>query len=141
MAIEITWLIPDKIVLSRWTGEVTVEDVEMMVEELGITFENSRHTIHSMIDLSNFSHTSREAMTAYLNSPIPTHPRRGRVAVVGSSSEAIDLADYVNSALKLDMVRLFETHEKARAFLLEHDTPPPALNSERDLSDDLPAYL
>jgi hypothetical protein len=132
MPIELSWLLPDKILLSLWSGDITVQDVHVLVEELGIILDAAPHTIHSVIDLANARHVDDEAAYYYFSSRIPRHPRRGRVALVRASFQGVALADVFNRVSDLELFRLFDTRDEARDFLLRHDSPPPGLHAADD---------
>lgn len=127
MPIDLSWLIPDTILLSRWSGDITSRDILFLIDELGIILDAAPRIVHSLIDLSNAGRIDDEAAYAYFRSRIPTHPRRGRVALVGATFQGIALADIFNRVSNREMFQLFDTREEARDFLLHHDTVPPDL--------------
>jgi len=127
MPIELTWLIPDKILLSRWIGDVSEEDMHVLVDEIGVVLDTATSLIHTVIDLSEVRHVSIGVAQVYLQSRIPTHPHRGRIGMVRSNVEGATVADLVNRLSRREMVRFFSTRGEARDFLLSHDTPPPPL--------------
>ncbi len=129
MPIEFSWLLPDKILLSRWSGDITEQDVRVLVDELGVILDNAPRLVHTIIDLSEVGRIHDETVYYYFNSRIPRHPRRGRVALVRASFHGRALADVLNRVSQHELFRLFESREEARDFLLRHDTTPPALTS------------
>jgi hypothetical protein len=129
MPIELSWLVPDAILLSQWSGDITPPDVGVLVDELGIILDNAPRLIHTVIDLSDARRINDDAVYSYFRSPIPRHPRRGRIALVGASFHSQALADVLNRVSEHEMFRLFNSRDEARDFLLRHDTPPPALPS------------
>jgi hypothetical protein len=116
MPIELIWLLPDAILLSRWSGDITEHDACVLVDELGI-----------ILDLSEAGYIHDDAIYYYFGSRIPRHPLRGRVALIGASFHSQALADILNRVSQHEMFRLFDSREEAREFLLTHDTPPPDL--------------
>ncbi|RPI92224.1 MAG: STAS/SEC14 domain-containing protein [Chloroflexi bacterium] len=134
MPIELSWLLPDRILLSLWSGHITVQDVHILVEELGIILDAAPYTVHSVIDLSDARQLDDEAAYYYFSSRIPRHPRRGRVALVRAPFHGAALADVFNRVADRELFRLFDTREEARIFLLQHDTPPPSLQGDQDVS-------
>lgn len=134
MTIELTWIIPGKILLSRWYGEITPADMQVLLDELAVAFENADGLVHTMIDLSNFSHTTPEAVAIYANSEITRHPRRGRIAMVMTTISPLikRLSGMANQQAGLEMIRLFTSRSEAQHFLLTHDTPPPPLDPSGD---------
>jgi hypothetical protein len=135
MPIELSWLVPDAILLSQWSGDITPPDVGVLVDELGIILDNAPRLIHTVIDLSDARHINDDAVYTYFRSPIPHHPRRGRIALVGASFHSQALADVLNRVSQHEMFRLFNSRDEARDFLLRHNTPPPALPSPQQADD------
>jgi hypothetical protein len=136
MPIELTWLLPDTILLSRWSGEITEQNMRVLVEELGIILDAAPRLIHTLIDLSETRHIQNEAAYYYFRSRIPSHPRRGRIALVRAPFQGAALADVFNRVSAREMFRTFNTRDEACNFLLHHDTPPPATTPpDRSLND------
>jgi hypothetical protein len=129
MPIELSWLLPDAILLSQWSGDITEPDMCVLVDELGIILDNAPRLVHTIIDLSEAGHVHDDAVYYYFRSPIPRHPHRGRVALVGGSFHSQALSDVLNRVFQREMIRLFDSRDDARNFLLSHDSAPPALPS------------
>jgi hypothetical protein len=127
MPIELSWLLPDAILLSQWSGDITEADMRVLIDELGIILENAPRLVHTIIDLSESGHVHDDAIYYYFRSRIPRHPHRGRVALVGASFHGQALADVLNRVSQREMIRLFDSRDDARDFLLNHDSAPPAL--------------
>lgn len=142
MPIELTWMIPDKILLSRWCGPIDDYHIIVMVEEMGIILDNTRSLVHTLIDLSEVGHISPNMIILYLKSRVPFHPRRGRICGCWPTMEGEILADLLNRITQHEMIRLFPTREAALEFLITHDSPPPPLSFGPNLPPshtDLPA--
>ena len=138
MPIELIWLIPNKILLSRWTGRVEVDDMRVLIEELLIIFDEAPTVIHTVLDMSNVEYISSDAFYLYLQSPAARHARRGRIGLVQPSFQATMLADLMNQLSRRELIRVFETREAARDYLMGHDSPPPTLNNPPETSADTP---
>lgn len=132
MSIELTWLVPDQILLSCWTDVVTEDDMRVLVEELIIIFDAADRLIHSVIDLAAVRSFNDAAIYLYYQSPAAKHPRRGRIAVVKPPLQGQIMADVLNRVAQRELVRLFDTREDARDFLLTNDSPPPVYYSGYD---------
>jgi hypothetical protein len=130
MPIELSWLLPDTILLSRWSGEITEHDMQVLVEELGIILDTAPRLIHTLIELSEARHIQSEAAYYYFRSRIPTHPHRGRVALVQAPFQGAALADVFNRVSGRELFRIFNTRDEAYDFLRRHDTPPPDATSQ-----------
>ncbi len=127
MPIELTWLIPNQILISRWSGDVSPSDMNVLVEELAIILDAADRPIHTLIDLTNVDSIHPDVLPIYLQSSIPEHSLRGRIALAGTLAGIQTLVDRLNQTTGREMVRLFATRAEARDYLLSHDTPPPAL--------------
>lgn len=127
MPIEFTWLLPDKILLSRWYGTVTAEDMRILSDELQVVFEHTTSLIHSIIDLYDLDDVADDIVTAYFKGAAATHPRRGRIAAVQIPARYRALAERANQLAGREILRAFETRSDARDYLLANDTPPPPL--------------
>jgi hypothetical protein len=132
MPIELTWLVPDLIILSRWIGHIKEDDMLVLVDELGLILDSAARPIHSVIDMSDVIDISPNAAYSYIQSRIPTHPRRGRIGLVGTTFQSQVLADMLNRITRLELFRLFDTRAEARDYFLLHDSPPPPLPSDVD---------
>ncbi len=127
MPVELTWMQPEKILLARWVGVVSDEDVRVLFEELRIILDHSDTPVHLIIDLSDVADMSPDAPYIFLQSAIPAHNQRGRIGLVGSRLRAQVMADLVNRVLDHEMMRLFKDRTLARDFILQHDSAPPQL--------------
>lgn len=127
MPIELTWMIPDQILFSRWSEDVSPGDMHVLVEELGIILDAADRTIRTLIDLTDVRTIHSDVLPIYLQSSIPRHPRRGWIALAGTLEGIQALVERLNKNTGREMVRLFATRAEARDYLLSHDTPPPAL--------------
>jgi hypothetical protein len=127
MPIELSWMIPDQILLYRWFGDISDEDLRVVIEELKIIFDTAPRPVHTIVDTSEAEHVSSDLLYIYMQSPVPTHPRCGRIAIVSGSFEAQAITDMINQLSQREMFRLFDSRASARDFLLSHDTPPPTL--------------
>jgi hypothetical protein len=131
--IELSWLIPDKVLLCRWIGDISGEDVRVLVEELGIVLDGAPYPIHTVIDLSEVQQVSFEAAYVYLQSSIPRHVRQGRTGIVRPNIEGEVAADLVNRISRRELVRTFDARDEACRFLLDHDNPPPPVQPGSDV--------
>lgn len=141
MSIELSWLIPDKILLSRWSGHVSTDDMRLLIEELSIILSGSGTPIHTLIDLSDVHSISPDVVAVYAGSQVPLHPRRGRIAIAGSAPGLVELGRRLNEGAQRELVRLFPTRAEARDFLLRNDTSPPLLTTASPPDPALPPGL
>jgi hypothetical protein len=127
MAVEIIWSVPDKVLLSRWTGDITLDDVHTALDEIKVILDGADHLIHTLLDLSELGVVDSDAIYLYAQSTLATHPHRGRVAGFAPTFQSEILADLLNRLTQRELIRMFPTREAARDYLLDHDTPPPPL--------------
>jgi hypothetical protein len=138
MPIEILWLQPDKILLSQWTGVISVEDTQILVEELLVILNAARNPVHTIIDLTATKEVLIDALRVYFNSPAPRHPNRGRLALLRSDEfESEDMNQLIDLLLPLGLFRVFSDRYAARDYLLEFDDSalPPTVDMEQWLSN------
>ncbi len=129
MPIELSWFIPDKILLSHWSGVVSVDDLRVLIEELSIILDEAHGLIHTVIDLSEVELISDDVVQLYAASSVARHPRRGRIGVVNPSPHAAVLGDLINRNAKREMIQFFDTQTAARDYLLSHNEPPPIIDN------------
>jgi hypothetical protein len=127
MPFEFIWLIPNKILLSRWYGAVTVDDARVLTDELAVVFDEADTLIHTVIDTRDLTDFDPEFLKAYFASPAAAHPYRGRIAIVQAPTQWLSLVDHANQMTGRMLARVFETRDEARDYLLANDSPPPPL--------------
>lgn len=130
MTIELTWLIPDSILLSRWIDDVSRQDLKLLIDDLSVIFAVAPRLVHTIIDLTDARSIEYEALAIYMASDAPRHPRRGRIAIVDPPPDAISVIEILNNAARQQMLVVFETQQQAREFLLANDSPAPLLDRE-----------
>jgi len=128
MPIELVWLIPDSILLSHWSGTVSVDDVCVLIEELSIILDEAPGLVHTVIDLSEVTTITDEVVRLYGSSRPANHPRRGRIGIVNPSKQAAALSVLLNRGTRREMIRFFDTQTAARDYLLSHNEPPPPIS-------------
>ncbi|WP_119068028.1 hypothetical protein [Aggregatilinea lenta] len=124
MPIELMWLIPDQILLSRWTDDVGPADMQVLVEELGIILDAADRAVHSLLDLTEVRTIQPAVLPTYLQSPIPTHPHRGRLAIASTRDDIATLIEELNRRAGSEAAREFATRAEAREYLLSFEEPP-----------------
>jgi hypothetical protein len=128
MPIELTWLVPDKIMLERWSGAIDDYHAGVMIEEMSLILDTAHAPVHTLLDLSEVGHISPSLIYLYLRSSLPRHPNRGRMCGFNSTVECEILADLLNRITQRELLRLFPTRDAARNYLIGHDSPPPPLS-------------
>ncbi|HML23121.1 MAG TPA: hypothetical protein PKD09_15820 [Aggregatilinea sp.] len=121
MPIELTWMQPDHILLSRWSGDVLPGDMHVLVEELCIILDAADRLTHTVIDLADARSIHPDVLPIYMQSPAPLHPNRGMIAVVDATDSTRALADQFNQRAGHEIVRLFPSRLEARDYLLHLD--------------------
>lgn len=132
MSLELSWLIPDKILLLSWADTVTDDDMRILIEELVIILDAADQVIHSVIEMAGAHTFSDSIIYEYYQSPAAHHPQRGRIALVQPTFQLKVLADVVNRVSESELFHTCATREEACAFLLANDSPPPAYHTGYD---------
>ncbi|MBN1565220.1 MAG: hypothetical protein JXA10_15350 [Anaerolineae bacterium] len=125
MSIEITWMIPQRILLASGGEPITESDMQVFVEEWRFILDAASRLIHTIWDLSNVQTITESVPYIYYDSRIPEHPRRGRTALINPNFQGRVQADILNRISGHELFRAFESRDAARDFLLAHDSPPP----------------
>ena len=118
MPIEIRWLKPNHILISRWYGKVTCQDMTVLVEELGRILQNAPRPIHTLLDMREAEGYEKGVVELYFNSPVPTHPNRGTLAVVNAPPPLLSMIEDANRIAGYKVVYTFNDYQSAQQFLL-----------------------
>lgn len=130
MPIEIRWLRPNHILISRWYGRVTRRDMVILLEELQRILQSAPRPIHTLLDMSGAESYEEGVVELYIESPVPKHPRRGMLALVRPPAHFLPLAEKANALAGRTIIYLFDDYQSAQQFLLSDnataDGAPPA---------------
>ena len=133
MPIEIRWLRPNHILISRWYGRVTCQDMIILVEELQRILQNAPRPIHTLLDMSGTESYEEGVVELYIESPVPKHPRRGMLALVRAPAHFMPLVEKANTLAGRTIIHIFDDYQSAQQFLLSDDLDgddvPPASSS------------
>ena len=124
MPIEIRWLKPNHILISRWYGRVTRQDMIVLIEELQRILQNAPRPIHTLLDMSGTESYEEGVVELYIESPVPKHPHRGVLALVHAPAHLMPLVEKANHLAGRTIVYLFDDYQSAQKFLLSDETPP-----------------
>ena len=122
MPIEVRWLRPNHILISRWYGKITRQDIVVLVEELERIFQNAPRPVHTLIDMREAESYEKGVVELYFDSPVPTHPNRGTLAVVNAPLPLLSLIEEANRLAGYTVVHLFDDYQSAQQFLLSDGT-------------------
>jgi hypothetical protein len=125
MPIEITWMIPQKILLACGAEPITEDDMHVFIEEFSIILDAADRLTHTVLDLSHVKTIDDAIAYVFYGSRVPEHPRRGRIGMVNANFQGRVQADILNRISGREMFHLFDSRETARTFLLTHDSPAP----------------
>jgi hypothetical protein len=119
MPIEVSWLIPQRVVYERFSGEITLDDIRQNSELVGPLMAEGIPLIHTIIDVTEV--TSHPGLNEIRNStPMETYDNEGWRILVGGNA----IARFIGSVILQLMQRRFRaypTMEEAIQFLAEID--------------------
>ncbi|GEM_PF-4580038 len=118
MPIEIRWLVPNHILISRWYGVVTHQDMLFLIEDLENILDNAPRPIHTLLDMNEAEGYEESIVELYINSPIPYHSNRGTLALAHAPERFLPLVERLNSLAGRTLIYLFDDYQSARQFLL-----------------------
>ncbi len=123
MPIEIRWLVPNHILISRWYEVVTRHDMFILIEELERILQSAPRPIHTLLDMTEAEGYEEGVVELYIQSPVPKHPNRGHLALVHAPPHLMPLVEKANTLAGRTMVHLFDDYQTAKQFLLSSDAP------------------
>lgn len=124
MPIEIRWLRPNHILISRWYGQVTCQDMLILTEELMRILDNAQGLVHTLLDMSEAESYEEGMAELYVNSPVAQHANRGRLAVVCMPQNLWPMVEKANRLAGRTILPLFDDYQMAQQFLLSNEAPP-----------------
>lgn len=123
MPIEFAWLIPRRILLLSWSGTITSDDLQILVDELPVVYGHANGLVHAVIDLYGVDHVDADIAQVFIGHVAFDDPRRGQVALIRLPERYLPLVIDANERASCLFVHIFETLSEARAFLLSLDSP------------------
>jgi hypothetical protein len=119
MPVEVSWLVPQRIVYERFTGEVTVQDIRQNSELVAPLMAEGIPLIHTIIDVSDI--TAHPGINDIRNSTsMEIYEGEGWRILVGANA----VARFVGSIILQIMqrrFRAFSTMDEALQFLDDQD--------------------
>lgn len=125
MPIELTWFIPNRILLMSWSGQVTADDICIMIDELSVVYNHVDGYLHAIIELYEVEHVDPHVVQVFIHHPAFSDPHRGQVALVRLPHQFLPIVIEANKIAQEQFVHIFETRIAAQNFLL-------TLDAERD---------
>jgi hypothetical protein len=119
MPVEVSWLIPQRIVYERFSGEVTVEDIRHNSDLVAPMMAEGVPLIHTIIDVSEI--TGHPGLNEIRNStPMETYDGEGWRILVGANAVARFIGSIILQIMQRRF-RAFQTMEEALQFLEDQD--------------------
>lgn len=131
------WLIDDKVAYVKFWGEVTADEISAEVRESarlrGMSTSPQVHYLHNWGEVTKFPTSLVELNTVFRNRT-DHRDRLGWVVAYGTTNRTINmLGDLFFSILRVKF-RLFDTEEKAVAFLCRADPSVPEFDVDSALA-------
>lgn len=95
--------------------------------------DSSQFALHVLINVNEMRHIPPRLLSMARRSPTFTHPKRGELAIVGTTSFARAIAEAVMLLTHTSKIRFFNTDEEARMHLrqiIARDTAPSLSTNE-----------
>jgi hypothetical protein len=119
MPVEVSWLVPQRIVYEHFTGDVTVQDLRHNSEVVAPMMAEGIPLVHTIIDISHI--TSHPGINEIRNSTsMDTYDNEGWRILVGASAVAKFVGSIVLQLMKRRF-RAFDTLDEALQFLADQD--------------------
>lgn len=120
MTHEVTWLVPDSVVMATLKGAITADEVQMIADKMykEIDSVTTEALVHLLIDVREC--TLSEKVWEYAKLNLRRHPHYGWAIVIGDSRLG-GLVIAIFSKLVNSHIRYSETLESALKFLSERD--------------------
>jgi hypothetical protein len=128
MAYEVSWYIEGRVIFSRFSGDVTIDDLDQ-VNKLVIEFLDSSasNAVHHLSDATGIDSHPNNAFALQNSQSYLKHSRLGWVVVYGVKNKTLNfLSALVTQVLKV-RVRMLASHDEAVTFLQQVDKTLPEL--------------
>lgn len=129
MAVEFSWLIPNRVILQRFYGDVTLEDIRESDRVLPAFVAEGIPLVHTLTDVRDItSHPNLKEIHG--TASMATYEGEGWRVLVGAQG----IARFIGSVLFQLMgqrYRMFDTMEEGLQFIIDHD-------DSIDMPEDLP---
>jgi hypothetical protein len=119
MPVEVSWLIPQRVIYERFSGEVTLDDIRRNSELVAPMMAEGIPLIHTIIDVAAV--TSHPGLNEIRNStPMDTYDNEGWRILVGANAVARFVGSIILQLMKRRF-RAYPTLEEALQFLENQD--------------------
>ncbi|MAS32439.1 MAG: hypothetical protein CL610_00445 [Anaerolineaceae bacterium] len=119
MPVELSWLIPERVLHERFYGDVTIEDIQELASTLPPFMEEGVPLIHTIIDATNVtSHPSIKDI--HEHSSLRTYPNEGWRVMVGANAVARFIGSIILQVMG-QRYRMYDTLDEALHFIADQD--------------------
>lgn len=119
MPVELSWLIPKRVLLERFYGDVTIADIQGIASTLPPFMEEGVPLIHTILDATDVtSHPSIKDIHEHAS--LRTYPNEGWRVIIGASAVARFIASIILQVMG-QRYRMYDTLEEALLFIADQD--------------------
>ena len=121
MPFEVSWYQPERVVLLKTEGHLTVRDVEGIVAQTGATLYGKTDLVHFLVDVRGLQKIENipAALKAVQSGPVDPH--MGWMLIVGKMNPMVKFAMDFVGLLTQSRYRRFDDMPEALTFLKEID--------------------
>lgn len=135
MPYQITWYIPDHILIIRYFGDLTVEELRQSSQESAARLDarppNAPTRCHIITQATDLE-TMPPALAAFQNTLKRPHPSVGWICLIGNNSVQSMIASAITQLMGINF-KVFESQAAALQFLIERAPTLDGLVTDADL--------
>jgi hypothetical protein len=129
MPYEVSWYIEGRVMLTRITGNVTMEELHEVDKQLNALLNScSSDVVHSLGDMTGVESHPTSAFELQSSQTYYKHSRLGWVVIYGYESKIVNYVSAILTQVFRVRFRVLKSRAEALAFLQEKDKTLPDLN-------------
>ncbi len=131
MPYQTGWYVENRVILTRYTGIIRVEDIQGQIEETRVMIEQGTPLIHSIIDLSQIEKwPALNVVNEFRSTDIEQVRERIGWSVIVANNIVLKFGSALFAPIFNLRQRIFSTLDEALAFLSENDASLPSLKNK-----------
>lgn len=122
MPIDVTWYVPNRVIMMRPHGHITIREAIAADTKIIALYKQSSGVVHTLVDQTDLDetqniglHEAQKVFTAM------KHPRCGWSVAFGKPEPSVDLLESITARFGRLRFRSFLEHEDALNFLAQRD--------------------
>jgi len=128
MPYQTEWYVDKRVILTRYTGIIQIEDIQGQIEETRVMIEEGTPLIHSIIDLSQIEKwPALNVVNEFRSMDIEQVRERIGWSVIVANNVVLKFGSALFAPIFNLRQRIFSSLDEALAFLSENDSSLPNL--------------